>query len=260
MGRFEYLEFDRKNPFLSGDDSPEETPELLLDTAWDLYWKGSFESALRTYSRVLRHQYLNPTAWSGQVWCLIEMNELYEADVWADRGSNELGETPGILAGKASLLSRQGFTREAMLWVDKAVSCSHKREDRFAMMAWLSRAELLIKTGGKGNAELCISQAAAVPGSGFRAHLAIGRSCLCLRKFLLAVKYLDEAAQKCPSNCNIWLNLCLAYRGMGHIRQAEQALERVLELEPSSREAQQLQRELAVTTGGFGGFLKRLFG
>ena len=260
MGRFEYLEFDRDRPFLTDEEAPEETPETLLASAWDLYWEGAFEAALRAFSRVLRHQYMNTTAWAGQVWCLIELNELNEADLWADRGMKELEETPGVLSGKAIALGRQGFTREAMLWTDKAVSCSHKREDRFALMAWIARAELLVRTGGKRNAELCVSQASAIPGVGFRAQLAVGRACLHHRKHLLAVRYLDEAARRCPSNHHIWWNLCLAHKGVGHLRQAEHSLERALELEPSLREAQQLKRELAVSSSGFSGFFRRLFG
>ena len=260
MGRFEYLEFDRDRPFVADEEALEETPELLLASGWDRYWEGAFEAALRAFSRVLRHQYLNTTAWAGQVWCLIELKELNEADLWADRGMKELEDTPGVLSGKAIALGRQGFSREAMLWTDKAVSCSHKREDRFALMAWIARAELLLKAGNKRNVELCVAQATSIPGVGFRAQLAAGRACLHHRRHLSAIRYLDEAVRRQPSNHHIWWNLCLAHKGLGHLRQAEQSLERVLEIEPSLREATLLQKKLAMSGGGFTGFFRRLFG
>ncbi|MBN2209087.1 MAG: hypothetical protein JW759_07305 [Candidatus Coatesbacteria bacterium] len=260
MSRFEYLEIERNRGLSAAERDSDDTPEVLISSAWNLYWEGAYEEALRLLSRVLRLEYLNATAWSGQVWCLVELDELREADVWADKAIDELGEVPGAISGKAAALARQGFAREAMLWTDKAVSCSHKREDQFASMTWVTRAELLLRKGNRRSINLCVSQASAFSGVGWRAELAAGRACLYNGSHVLAVEFLSRASERCPLNHFIWCNLARAHKGLGHLRQAELSVERALELKPSSREAAQLQRELAASAGGLSSVIKRLFG
>src|SRR4051794_14082720 len=122
MSRFKNLEF--------GDGSEEQssTPPTVKDGLYYLaeartaLESGRFEEALRAYAKVLEFDPDCASAWTGQVRMLIELGEVKEAKLWADKALELFPEEPELLAAKAVALARGGDTQAALTFSDAAVA------------------------------------------------------------------------------------------------------------------------------------------
>src|SRR5258708_10195144 len=115
MSRFGNLEFGGESEELS-----REQPRLVKDEGYyfaearTAFENGHFESALRLYSKVLEFNPQNAAAWTGQSRMLIELSELRESKLWADKPLERFPHEPGVLSAKAVPLGRSVDLQPAM--------------------------------------------------------------------------------------------------------------------------------------------------
>src|SRR5205807_3137586 len=95
MSRFGNLELDGE----SEDHSQQSRPLVKDETyycseAQTAFENGQFEPALRLFSKVLEFNPQNVVAWAGQVRMLIELDEVREAKLWADKAIERFPREP----------------------------------------------------------------------------------------------------------------------------------------------------------------------
>lgn len=81
----------------------------------------------------------NAAAWTGQVRALIELGELREATLWADKALDRFPDHTELLAAKAGALGRSGFLDEAIAFSDASIE---QRGD--TPYVWLARGDVLL--------------------------------------------------------------------------------------------------------------------
>ncbi|NUQ06164.1 MAG: tetratricopeptide repeat protein, partial [Anaerolineae bacterium] len=104
--------------------------------------RGRFDPALRAYSKVLEHNAANEEAWVSQVRLLIELGELREAKVWAEKALQRLANHPELLAAKAVVLARMADFDQALAFSDAAIE-----ERGNTPYVWLARGDVLLARG-----------------------------------------------------------------------------------------------------------------
>ena len=160
MSRFVNLEFgDEHEDQSSGGASPALKGEAhYFHEAQSAFANGSFESALRHYSKVLEFNPQNAAAWTGQVRMLIELGEYREAKLWADKALEKFPHEPELLAAKAVALGRSGDLQGAMAFSDAAME---ERGD--TPYLWLARGDVLL-TRKESRADYCFDKALLLAG------------------------------------------------------------------------------------------------
>ena len=145
MSRFVNLEFGGEHEDQShGQSNPALKGEAhYLTEAQNAFENGSFESALRLYSKVLEFNPQNAAAWTGQVRMLIELGECGEAKLWADKALEKFPHEPELLAAKAVALARSGDLQGALVFSDSAIE---ERGD--TPYVWLARGDVLLARKG----------------------------------------------------------------------------------------------------------------
>lgn len=174
--RFEHLEFDeplsiagdeqeqqvvQKVPVVGGGEGmlasgPMET-HAYHERALQAFYRGEYEQALRYYTRVLELDRKHVPAWVGQVQMLIELNELREADLWADKSLELFRENGDLLSAKAVARARLGKTTDAMQCSDAGLRARDSSAYR-----WLARGEVLLARK-EDRVQDCFDRAAMEP-------------------------------------------------------------------------------------------------
>src|ERR1051326_5930826 len=122
MSRFGNLELGSES-----EDQPRRVSGAVKDDAYYLaearaaFENGNFESALRLYSKVLEFNPQSASAWTAQVRMLIELGELREAKLWADKALERFPIYPELLAAKAVALARMADVDSALAFSDAAI-------------------------------------------------------------------------------------------------------------------------------------------
>ena len=117
MSRFVNLEFGDEHE----DHSHDPQAGLVKDEAYyfaeaeTAFQNGNFESALRLYAKVLEYNPQKAPAWTGQVRMLIELGQIREAKLWADKALEHFPSEPELLAAKAVALGRSGDLQAALV-------------------------------------------------------------------------------------------------------------------------------------------------
>ena len=137
-GRFGSLE-------LGGPKASAAQPEIVKDEAYyvaeahDLFYRGRFDLALRAYSKVLEFNAANQDAWTAQVRMLVELGELREARLWADKALERFPIHPDLLAAKAVVYARMADLDGALAFSDGAIE-----ERGNTPYVWLARGDVLL--------------------------------------------------------------------------------------------------------------------
>src|ERR1041384_7041335 len=141
MSRFVNLEFGDESERRSQSTPPARTTDeaFHLDAANAAFANAEFESALRSYSKVLEFNPNNAAAWTGQVRMLIELGEFKEAKLWADKALEHFPHEPELLATTAAAPARRGDVRAPLLFPDAS---SEERGD--TPYLWLARGDVLL--------------------------------------------------------------------------------------------------------------------
>ncbi len=198
MSRFNNLEF--------GSAPREESRrEAIKDEAYflaegrDLYLAGRYDLALRAYSRALEYNAANAQAWCAQVRMLVELGELREAKLWADKALERFPTDSELLATKAVVLARTGELGPALAFSDASVE---EKGDTPAI--WLARGEVLLAREDSG-APYCFERALALRPRDWTLHWIAARIHAFYRRFALALHHARQAVELAPGQAVAWL-------------------------------------------------------
>lgn len=253
MSRFENLELSGES-----EDQPRRQKALVKDETYYLtdaqtaFENGEFESALRSYGKVLEFNPQNPSAWTGQVRMLIELGEYKEAKLWADKALERFPAEPELLAAKAVALARNGDLNGALVFSDVSIEA---RGD--TPYVWLARGDVLIARQ-EGRADYCFEKAQLLaPNDWFIAWLA-ARIRFFYEQFALALKFLQQAVEWNAGHFIIWLELARCQEALGMEGPARRSFTQAKQLNPACSEAS-LELVKLSQTYLLPGWLRRLF-
>lgn len=242
MSRFGNLEFDDGKGRAEQAASKAPGEEILITQAEEAYQKGRFEEALRSFSKSLEFNPLNPIAWLGQVRILIELEEFEEAKVWADKALQAFPDEPELLAAKGVALGRLGDLAGAISFSDAAVESQASTP-----YIWLARADVLLARKEK-RADYCFEKALSLAGQNWFVIWIASRIQAYYQHFARSLKLAREALSIEPSQAVLWLQVGQCELALGLTDGAQRSLEQARELDPDSRCPEQLIREAASTS------------
>jgi len=212
-----------------------------LASADENYYEGFFEDALRQYSMALKYNKGLIAAWSGQVRCLIEMDELAEAETWVNNALTYFPHSSDLLAIKGLIMAKLYGSDEAMVYSDR--SFEQQSETGYP---WISRGEILLYADRRKNANVCFDQIILQNPEEWRVHVDIGKVFLHHKQFNKAIYYFSKALEMNPSNAYTWFLSAKCYRGM-HLRsRSKSAVKTALEIRRSFPEAQKFLDSLSL--------------
>ena len=230
MSRFFNLEFDGASEDLSSQKAPVKDEGYYLGEAQGAFANGAFESALRLYSKVLEFNPQNATAWAGQVRMLIELGEIREARLWAEKALERFPREAELLAAKAVALARDGDVREALALSDASI-----QERGETPYVWLARADVLLAHAER-RADYCFDKALLLaPRDWFVSWLA-ARVRFYYRQFALALKLIEQALGWNSTHFLLWLELGRCQKALGLVGSARESLRQAGQLNPQCRE------------------------
>lgn len=243
MGRFSNLEWGgpakkgaagsaaqrRLEEELEGPAGGEPRDEAFyLKRADEHYRGGRFEKALRYYSRALEFDPNSLAGWVGQVRMLLELGELDEARVWADKGLDVHRDAPDLLAAKAQVCARSGDPEKALAFCDGAM-----KGKGASSFVWLARGEALV-AARRGDPDHCLSKAVTeAKGDWFLSALA-ARISLLHGQAPRALAYAERAVARDAKQALAWATLGEVRAALGIGAEAERAFEHALALDPES--------------------------
>jgi len=243
MSRFNNLEF-------GATERGEPRRETVRDEAFflaeglDRYQRGRYDEALRAYSRVLEHNPANAHAWCAQVRMLVELDELREAKLWADKALERFPTDPELLAAKAVCLARIGETAAALAFSDASVE---ERGD--SPQVWLARGEVLLARGDSG-APYCFERALALRPRDWTLAWLAARIHAFHRRFALALAHARRAVELAPERAVAWLEVGRCEFALGLGGRARESFAQAAQLDnrlPGLQEAQVLGERESLT-------------
>jgi predicted Zn-dependent protease len=269
MSRFANLEWEKPKPPGPRDRVRRDEPEppaaadelrdeaFYLKKADEQYGAGHFEKALRYYSRALEFDPNLCAGWVGQVRMLIELGELEEARVWADKALDLHRDHPDLLSAKAQACARLGEPDRALAFSDLAM-----KGRGASAHAWLARGEAILASR-RGDAAHCFEKA-AVEGKGqWFVPALVARIYLYYAAAPRALAWAERSVGRGAGQPLAWLVLGHVQAALGLDGDAERAYRHALSLEPDSESAgialerlamrSKLDRVLARIRAWFGG-------
>jgi tetratricopeptide (TPR) repeat protein len=254
MKRFSRLEFGDKGD--EGSGTPSAGGEQIRDADYFLAQAmryrlaGDFEVALRNYSRALEQDHTFYPGWLGQVMMLIELGELKEAEVWADKAMEMFPEHPELMAAKAIACARDGRQEKAIAYSDNSIT-----KENVTSMVWLARAEVMLNRKSS-IAQNCISKAlSAATGEEVPfIRLQAGRLLNSKGDCADALQYLRQVVDDLPKSALAWFELGIAQARLGRV-EAQLSLQQAIKLHPNWKQA-----EDALSKFKNRGFFSKFFG
>ena len=224
MSRFNNLEF--------GSDAREEPRrEFIKDEAYhladglELYQRGRYDLALRAYSKVLEFNAANTAAWCAQIRMLLELGELREAKLWADKALERFPTDPELLAAKAVCLARTGEPGPALAFSDASVE-----EKGDTPTIWLARGEVLLARNDSG-APYCFERALGLRPRDWTLHWLAARIHAFYRRFALALRHARLALELAPEWAVIWLEVGRCELALGLTARARESFAQARQLD-----------------------------
>lgn len=232
--RFERLEFEDETPRVHQEQVRREETGVLgaapmerhayHERAVQAFHRGDFEQAMRYFTRTLELDRAFVPAWVGQVQMLIEMDELREADLWADKALALFREHGDLLAARAVAKARLREPQAAMACSDAAIAARGSSAYR-----WLSRGEVLLATDG-GQGAACFDRALLEPDADWFTRLWVARIYRRYGRFTNALVEARQATENAPQMPYAWYIRGLCERDLA-IGEASRSLGRALELD-----------------------------
>ena len=236
-GRFSNLELrnEREQPRALGlsEAGVARDERHYLPLAQEEYRWGRFEPALRLYTRCLEHNRAVIPAWVGQVQMLVQLDELREARLWADKALELFRNNGELLAAKAQACVRLADLKAGMSCSDASLQAAGSSPWR-----WTVRGEALLAQS-RPQAEACFMKALAEPAADWFDRVVIGRIYLFYRRATNALAYFKQAVEMAPAHGYIWFEMGNAHAALGIAAVARTSFQRCLELRADYREARQ---------------------
>lgn len=242
MGRFSRLERGKARDVVVKPERKAEGKERPTTEAYDFpyyiaqadgqFFHGEYEKALRLYSRALQLDNSQKYPWVGQIFCLLEMNQLKEADLWVARALQLFPEEPSLISLRAIIYAHKGMIRRAIGTSDYALSKGS------SMFAWIARGEVLLMADNK-NAHFCFEKAMEMAEfDDWKTSMRIGMVYFKRKANSNALTYLQKACVSNVRNSFLWYHMGLCYHNLGFEQKAMEALKLALEHNPEFRPAE----------------------
>lgn len=266
MSRFGRLEFDdqesRQN-LVRLDPVTQRRQEQTVPDGYDRderYWlrlagderrKGSFEPALRNYSRALELDKSLVAGWVGQVQMLIALGEYPEAALWSGKALELFKNNADLLAARAQALCRTGDMKAAQASCDAAIG-----QQGLFSYPWVARGEIMLAR--KENLDdYCFDKAAQID-SDWLVALEVGAVYLHYDRAAKALTWARRAAEKAPDQAYCWYRQGECEAALGLTAAAERSFGRCLQLVPKHADATRALGDLS-SGGSVGRLFRRLF-
>lgn len=253
--RFDKLELD------PAPDDPAGPPAKLRDDKDHDYWfraavdqrrSGSYETALRFYSRALELEKTLVPAWVGQVQMLVQLHEYPQAALWSRKALELFPNQPELLAGQAQAECRQGNLKPALALSDGAL-----RQRGESAYRWQVRGELMV-AGRERNDRHCFDKA-QIADPDWLVPLETALIYQHYQNFSLAAQRAQQAVEKGPDAPYPWFVLGSCQAKLGLDAPAGRSFQRCLELRPNDVEASARLQELQRSGLPWAGVLRRLW-
>lgn len=235
MGRFSWLEVS--SVWKHKSETAREVPELgeghYLELAETRLREGSYETALRYYSRVLSRDIKVEKAWLGQLLCLLNLGEYKEAITWADKALEIFPGSADMVAAKALAWGRSGNVDKALAFSDASLKLNSG-----SSFVWWARGDLIMANNVR-TADHCFAKATEIDKDDWILMLRVAQTYLSYDRPTDARKYLLRARQLAADNPMVWHYLGVTYRELGMAEDALKAFRRALELNPHSQDSSQ---------------------
>ncbi len=210
----------------AGAPEPSDYPSFV-QRADDHFFSGEFEKALRFYSKALQMESTHQYPWLGQISCLIEMNQLNEADLWVQRSLEQFPDDAALLSMRGVVLARRGMTKRALGASDYAMTRGS------SVFAWVARGEVLLLAESR-NASLCFEKALETAGADdWQTPFRIGRLYFRQGLWASALEFFQKSAARRAANFWLWFQLGNCYMRLSVRREAIDALRQSVALNPS---------------------------
>ena len=242
MARFDKLELNQPEPA---------NPLRLKGDADDVNWlkradqqrrAGEYEDALRFYSRALEEDKTLIVGWLGQVQMLVQLAELKEADIWARKALELFPNNPELLAARAQAQCRQAESAVALATIDGAF-----KQPGQSGFRWIVRGEVMLESG-LDPARHCFDKALQADAD-WLVPLEIARVYLFHNHPAPALIRSRQALDKAADQPLVWLIHGTAQMELELRKDAQNSLQRCLQLYPKQAEAR--QRLIQLAEGGW---------
>lgn len=231
MSRFNNLEFGepRQTAGQGGVTSRKDESHYLAE-AEAAFRHGRFEQALRAYARALEFNPASSAAWVGQVRMLIELGDVREARLWADKALERFPQDAELLAAKAVAVGRCGDLSAALAFSDASVASQGE-----SPYVWVARGDVLLAKDVR-RAESCFDRAMAM-ATDWLVPWLISRVQHYYGRFAAALKAAQQAVERGATEAVCWVQVGCCQHALGLVTPARQAFEQARQLDPECTEA-----------------------
>lgn len=202
--------------------------QFFLDAANTHFYRLEWEPALKSYSRAAGIDAGAPQAWLGQIFCLVNLQEYREAELWYGKAIDIVGESADLLAVRAILAARCADFERACGFSDASLESSG-----VGALPFIARGEIFLYA--RRNAEYCFQQACSCQPQDWRPRVLIAESCLFNGKsaaVMLGMKFVQAMLATQGQQAELRLALGRLLLALGRNAEARQALEEASVLAP----------------------------
>jgi len=198
-----------------------------IDRGDEFFFQGNFKEALRCYSRTIQMDNSLHYPWIGQIYCLIEMGQMKEADLWTGRALEMFPEDSSLLALRAVMYANRGMYKRAINTCDYAIS--RKGASAFT---YIARGYVLLLAENK-NAHFCFMKASELANANdWKIPMRIGLIYYKKKQYSRSLEYLLKACALNVTNYYLWHHLGLSYQKLGFAKKALDAFQHAIDQNP----------------------------
>jgi tetratricopeptide (TPR) repeat protein len=254
--RFDKLEFerppDRPNK-VDAEPRVEKDEKYWVKLADENRRTGSYETALRFYSRALEIDKTLVPAWVGQVQMLIHLQEYPQASLWSQKALEIFPSNGELMASQAQGECRMGNMKKAYSLSDGAL-----RQRGESAYRWQVRGELVV-AGKQRNDRYCFDKA-QLADKDWLVPLESALIYMHYSNHSMAQQRAQMAVEKAPQAYYPWYVLGLCQTKLGFDSAALSSFNRCVQLCPRHDDALSRIRELETPQWPFSRLWSRLRG
>ncbi len=252
MGRFSKLERETQDALAIPKPSTgtEKSAPAALDEDYDAsyytrkaddaFFTGDFRQGLQLYSRAIQIDNTRHDAWLGQIYCLVELAQGKDADLWTGRALELFPEDPALLSLRAMMYANRGMVKRALNTSDYAIS--RKGADAHSYVA---RGYILLQADNR-NSGFCFTKAIELAGENdWQIPARIGFIYFKRRNYSRAMDFFQKACSLNLRNFWLWHHLGLCYRKLGFMEKARECFQNALDANPDFEESRNLLTRVA---------------
>jgi tetratricopeptide (TPR) repeat protein len=157
---------------------------------------------------------------------LIELGELHEANLWADKALETFPEDAELLAAKAVALARSGDLEGALVYSDAAVTAAGS-----VPYVWLARADVLLARAEK-RAEFCFGKALGLAAQDWVIHWLACRIYYHYKKYSQALRLAQKTLELDAARAVVWFQFGRCQQALGLPQAAANSFEHARGLDP----------------------------